>query len=449
MLFWSPLDPDRKAKQELIVLRHGDERVLVLLPETYQDALEVSAQEFGLSGQLRFMTEELPGCDGVKVKIHNSAWKAVSGLLNSVIVELDEKPSAGAGKRRVSVVPESTSRVVVHEEGAMPSVSYLSSSRTRRMSRLSMVPSSQAAVGHPVVPRAGPLTPASSTSSIKNQAVVNEEQARASSTTLDLHEDMEVDIEDERMPSPKKSQRRRRQVQSDSEEPDLDVEEQRGIEPGEDEEIDIAEIKEQDCNPRAATYEQEHAPGPSVEQKRAVNPPPVQSSRVPEKNGRPGPDTQQKNDQSTTKVKKEHLSAGCAPKPESAPETSASQADSKSVFVYFIGLMVKPVPTEPVLQPRNDESFLVTIEYDDGVSEETQSLFKTRGRHQVSKVLMQACRTFGIPELFSRAHLVLIVDVEEDDEIVEHRFLCANNDTMARAGAEPNSKFVIQIDEDE
>lgn len=107
-------------------------------------------------------------------------------------------------------------------------------------------------------------------------------------------------------------------------------------------------------------------------------------------------------DQSTTKVKKEHLSAGCAPKPESAPETSASQADSKSVFVYFIGLMVKPVPTEPVLQPRNDESFLVTIEYDDGVSEETQSLFKTRGRHQVSKVLMQACRTFGIPELFSR-----------------------------------------------
>ncbi len=40
------------------------------------------------------------------------------------------------------------------------------------------------------------------------------------------------------------------------------------------------------------------------------------------------------------------------------------------------------------------------IEYSD--DPESRSLFKTRGRHMVSKVLMQACRTFGLEEYYDR-----------------------------------------------
>lgn len=59
-----------------------------------------------------------------------------------------------------------------------------------------------------------------------------------------------------------------------------------------------------------------------------------------------------------------------------------------------------------VSKPRGDDSddrFVVTIEYDDGVDPEAnQTGFKTRGRHLVSKVLMQACKTFGIDHLYDR-----------------------------------------------
>ncbi|KAI0919184.1 hypothetical protein AcV5_002166 [Taiwanofungus camphoratus] len=47
------------------------------------------------------------------------------------------------------------------------------------------------------------------------------------------------------------------------------------------------------------------------------------------------------------------------------------------------------------------------------------------------------------------AYLVLIVEVEDDEEIEEHRFLCTSDDAMARAGAEPNHKFTVQIDEED
>ncbi|KAI0941486.1 hypothetical protein AcW1_003364 [Taiwanofungus camphoratus] len=67
----------------------------------------------------------------------------------------------------------------------------------------------------------------------------------------------------------------------------------------------------------------------------------------------------------------------------------------------------------------------------------------------VSKVLVQACCIFRILKLSYRAYLVLIVEVEDDEEIEEHRFLCTSDDAMARAGAEPNHKFTVQIDEED
>ena len=48
---------------------------------------------------------------------------------------------------------------------------------------------------------------------------------------------------------------------------------------------------------------------------------------------------------------------------------------------------------------------------------EGRSLFKTRGRHMVSKVLMQACRTFGIEQQYEKCVYKCSVLHQSTDEI--------------------------------
>ena len=116
---------------------------------------------------------------------------------------------------------------------------------------------------------------------------------------------------------------------------------------------------------------------------------------------------------------------------------------------------------------KGDESFLVAIEYSE--DPESRSLFKTRGRHMVSKVLMQACRTFGLEEYYHRyaglctsgvtcaesvvrsAQLVLLIEEEDESgEIVfQRRYACSRDETMSEAGAEPNARFLVEIDYDD
>lgn len=45
---------------------------------------------------------------------------------------------------------------------------------------------------------------------------------------------------------------------------------------------------------------------------------------------------------------------------------------------------------------NQDDTHVIEIQYDDD-GDFKSSLFKTRGRHTVNKVLKMACRTFGIP----------------------------------------------------
>jgi hypothetical protein len=93
-----------------------------------------------------------------------------------------------------------------------------------------------------------------------------------------------------------------------------------------------------------------------------------------------------------------------------------------------------------------------------------ESMFKTRGTYSVKKVLAGACKNFGLDfdrsvstSLYrgisdcqtpiSSAHLKLIVefDDEDGDKLLSD---CDNGDTMARAGAVPNARFIIVMDDD-
>jgi hypothetical protein len=98
-------------------------------------------------------------------------------------------------------------------------------------------------------------------------------------------------------------------------------------------------------------------------------------------------------------------------------------------------------------------------------------LFKVKGKHPVQKVLAMACRTFHVENddaakydeysllspaqaklclSIDRAHLVLIMEDEENGEAVEHRFKCDNENSMADEGAYPQARFVVAFgDEDD
>lgn len=98
-----------------------------------------------------------------------------------------------------------------------------------------------------------------------------------------------------------------------------------------------------------------------------------------------------------------------------------------------------------------EKTFLVSVEYDDGEGDEPHaSTFKTKGRHTVHKVLHTVCKTFGLDDYYSVAQLVLVIDEEiGGGRVVEHRFVCTNEDTMAQAGARPDSRFELVIDTEE
>ena len=44
--------------------------------------------------------------------------------------------------------------------------------------------------------------------------------------------------------------------------------------------------------------------------------------------------------------------------------------------------------------------------------------------------------------------MVLALELEEDGEIVEHRFVCPKEETMAQVGAEAGSRFIVHIEDD-
>lgn len=108
--------------------------------------------------------------------------------------------------------------------------------------------------------------------------------------------------------------------------------------------------------------------------------------------------------------------------------------------------------SQPTSQPavKSDDSFLIMIEYAD--DPDSRSLFKTRARHTVSRVLMQACRTFEIQDHYHSARLVLVVEAEDEEtgEISYRRkYTCGRHETMGEAGAEPDAKFLVEIVEED
>lgn len=108
-------------------------------------------------------------------------------------------------------------------------------------------------------------------------------------------------------------------------------------------------------------------------------------------------------------VKVEKPEATPPPRKPKANGTSSCSLDAHSALTHtcppdtaaVAGPSKTPAKTGPAkTSARADEPFLISIEYSE--DPESRTLFKTRGRHLVSKVLMQACRTFGIEEEYEK-----------------------------------------------
>ncbi|KAI6009866.1 hypothetical protein EDC04DRAFT_2772314 [Pisolithus marmoratus] len=77
-----------------------------------------------------------------------------------------------------------------------------------------------------------------------------------------------------------------------------------------------------------------------------------------------------------------------------------------------------------------------------------ESKFAVKASTRVSKVISSVCKSFDLDN--SHAKLLLIVDTTEEDGIMENLFPCDVDDSMMRAGAEPNSesKFLLMLPTD-
>ncbi|KAI0752831.1 hypothetical protein C8Q80DRAFT_1267314 [Daedaleopsis nitida] len=436
MLFKSPLDPDMKSTQQLVILCHAQERVLLPLPKTYEDAQEAARTEFSVSGELVFETDDLLGSDQPHVRIHPAAWEGISTVLRCVHVKLSQshgqvvgsrpRPSealaAGSGSRRVS------SQKRISMVGATPF--RLSNAMPQAVERQSLsarkapiggTPSSRpSSVYAPVIVEAGP-------SSLKRSPPPALAVDTLSTSKIEeLGDDDEE--EEHRIRSPTKKGARQR-IMSDY-----------GLEPEDDDSqgTDVTHNIEDNDEEFDQLDDSEIVSAGLSKLQIKGKVPPASSSRsgsgsLVELDSQPSESNSRKAERSASVRQLDE------PEPKIKAEKSSARADTKAS---------QATQQSSRTQGKADESFLIQIEYND--DPESRSLFKTRGRHMVSKVLMQACRTFGLEEYYRNARLILIVEEENDDGdiVFQRRYACERNDTMADAGAEPNARFVVELFED-
>ncbi|TFK85928.1 hypothetical protein K466DRAFT_664135 [Polyporus arcularius HHB13444] len=436
MLFKSTGDADAKASQELIIFSHAQSRVLLPLPRTYEEAQRLARDVFALAGELDFHTDEL--LDGSHVRIHPSAWAGICSVLRSVTVKpatvqqpapvVRPRPSEalGGGSRHIS------SQKRMSAAGAAP----LRLSNGNHISAVPAVERQSVSARKAPVPCPSPRQ-SSITSGHKDAGpsfvkVMSPQSPRSLVTpppTSKIEELEEEEEEEVRILSPTKKRSVRPRIMSDygiGDNGDGFANESLHVDASDEEEFDQLEDSEfaSTSASKLATSKSRDSSASLVEldKERSVSGARKATRSSPVRNLDVSPPEQPKI--KTEKTKTEKI------KTEKVRATPDAVSQSSQ---------------PPHSQPKADESFLIMIEYSE--DPESRSLFKTRGRHMVSKVLMQACRTFGLEEYYDSARLVLLVEEPDaDGEIVyQRKFVCDRDGTMGEAGAEPNSKFIVEI----
>ncbi|KAJ3539812.1 hypothetical protein NM688_g6313 [Phlebia brevispora] len=422
MRFTSAENPDVRSGEELVVLCYEEQRILLPLPPTFGDAIRVARENFDISIQddVLFETTDLAGCTELgAVQIREAAWPGISPILSKIFVRTTKRRDVVAEINRLSQrlsltgkpdpIPKSH-RLFDSLSGAPPTAQSSSTAFSRRsFGTGALVPSTSATLQGSSRPsleeRIAALPDPRESLRQQSSGKHSSSGARLSTESAKVSEKDELEEEEEFFtnPSPSKGMRSTRQriMSDDEEEEEYDRVHKDEAHSAEDEEEEAA-------------VESAVAPGPSSQGSDA----PAASATV----------KQEKTDAITTKIERLSIS---------------NKAPAKS----------KPVDLHSLIGPLDsmEKTFLISVDFDEGEGDGPRtSTFKTKGRHTVHKVLYTVCRTFGLEEYYQQAQLVLVVEEEVGtDEIIEHRFMCDRNDTMERAGARPDSRFLLLLNEEE
>ncbi|KAI0365088.1 hypothetical protein BV20DRAFT_1028715 [Pilatotrama ljubarskyi] len=468
MLFQSRLNPDVKSTQELIVLCHEQGRVLVPLPKTFEDAQNTARDVFGLTGDIAFETTDLFGSADTSVRIHSTAWEGVSSILHTVLVKSLHGPTA---LPRRSEAPSSSARRLSSQRKAVAGPSAVpirlpSVAASRSPARGQQTASPKKAPLVLAGNRTDTSTASAGSSSSKKPQAAPTSKAGATSAasapgktpappeTPEESEEEDEAEEEIRIVSPTKKRVARPRILSDyGVEPQREPAEEHGHKPGageasnsEDVSVDEEYDELEDTEFISAAPPPQAKPAPSSSQGRAASAvKPASGSRGGNGSGHGNGSLVQLDAMPEVRAVKAERERAPSPKiklekaqPAKSTPVPASQSQDTAAASQSQGGSENSAPA------KADESFVIMIEYND--DPESRSLFKTRARHTVSKVLMQACRTFGLAEHYNSARLVLLVEDEDEGQV--YRSVCNRTDTMGQAGAEPNARFVVEIDGD-
>ncbi|OBZ69516.1 hypothetical protein A0H81_10163 [Grifola frondosa] len=405
MLFRSSLDPTVQSKEQLIVLCHAEERILIPLPQTYEEMQEVARREFALTGDIVIETDDVQGCEGTRVTVHKDSWNGISPVLKSVTAKAvkgkapasrlsgalnyQSVPAQPAGSWRLmddtafrSGTFGTTQSGAESPQTAQPAVSRRRIDDTAFITRTIGLKQSSAdflGIERPTSPEL--------TWVVSSVGSFERPSAKKAAAPLEHEGDSEEEVP---IPSPSKRRATRHRILSDY----GDNSREGGG--------DVVGDKARDVKPQVSST----SSSPSTSDGRQRG----ESSAIAHQ----GIGIKQ---EKVVKVKTENVS----------PSRIASSPESK-------------INGSPEI--FDDGSFLISVEYPE--SGET-CWFKTRGHHLVSKVLTRACRTFKIEQASSRARLLLVIDEDIDGERVDGCAVCSPRDSMDRLGAKPHSKFLLEL----
>lgn len=120
------------STRHTLVLRHGSRNVLVLLPRTYQELLNLTRSVFGMprSSTFVFETSDLDICRDVAVEIHPATWEAVALTLSSLVVKEKDRARAlqhshtAYGNSPLTTRRAQSNEATQSENGLTPATSY-------------------------------------------------------------------------------------------------------------------------------------------------------------------------------------------------------------------------------------------------------------------------------------------------------------------------------------
>ncbi|KAI0034890.1 hypothetical protein K488DRAFT_83617 [Vararia minispora EC-137] len=445
---------------DVIILSDGVRRILVQVPQTFDDLVNTAKVMFKLEDDdLLFETDDLNVCRGGAVEIHSSSWESVRSVIGTLtITRHNQRENAGPSARR-SLAPISVPQL---PSASIPDVKPLSVPRT-----FSSRPLLNRAISPPLDTDAGEdgLYPPSS---------LDDE---------DLYD--ENDEVAEPQPSPSKGKgkgRARKQVLSSDEEEEGELWHSSSLRP--------SGSKAKPLSSRVGSYASPMAPAsptgkvrgtpcdvmdmfsPNV--KKAVvrqTPVPDDTEEEEENDENVAPPTLRlvgSSKSSATSISKSinpevrsvkktpHKSGNYIPddevSPSPRPKVSGTTPGLKhapahssflreSVTDFDDKPTLEPLPSLRETAPLPEEKILIVIKHPESGNE---SKFKIKGKHLVQRVLTSACNAFQLD--VSRAHLVLVEDIDGIEMTTE----CRRDQTMVKAGVKNESQLkIVLLDEDD